>query len=708
MTVQSINLNSDNPKCESTDAFDRWLREILDKLERNQQRCLLSCEGTDLWCSKIYETVRLQCDNQILLSDRAGQKDALAFAKSETLLGQEAAIVIVDLYGGLNPDVLCIAAGLVKCGGLLILMSPGGEKWSEVRDSYGIWQDGRISADKVFVDYIFDRIRAGANACIQIRQGSDLPDMPSIEMANPTEMLAGKTGDQVTVLNGIKVWLSQSKQRIALITAHRGRGKSTCMGFMVKQMIEEYGFLVCVTAYSRQSASMLLEQCDTANFSAPDALILNQTNADVLVIDEAAMLPFPMLDQLCRQFKRVVMTTTTAGYEGTGQGFLLRFIARLQKEEFLWLQLSQPVRWSANDCLEDWIDDTMLLNQGPISDDELESSVDIGRCRNRVIDRYSDIKVLIRIYQLMVSAHYRTRPSDLRALMENPDLVPIVAETNEKITGLALLNHEGGFDPALCEQVFLGQRRPKGHLLAQMLTAQAGSRKFAGYRGLRIQRIAVTENRRRLGIGRNLIEFVESYASKNGYAYIGASFAFDSESAGFWKSCGFRLVHVGYGRGKSSGNHSVAVIKVLEPAVENDVDQLAEKLRSGLPQGLCQRLRHMNADDVVTLLRFSGYTYQETDIERDEIEAFTQGNKGFELCFVTLQRAVMLAIAQLPEGQPVNSWLIEKVIQNRQWNVLSPQRGCYGRKSVENKIRRLVDELLPSSVDRRMSGQDYV
>lgn len=696
MPVQSIISKLDDTDNQVDEQFQGWLRQLLGQLEANNQRQLLSCEGSKHWCNNLLAGINLLSGDLLFLSDRDEQKQAVAFAKSETLLGQESRFVVVDLFSGLNPDVLCIAAGLVKCGGLLILLSPGSGHWYEVADQYGVWQNETASPKNAFIDYFFERIEAGTGACIQVRQGKDFPEIKPICKALLTEYIQGKTSDQIAILKSIENWLGVPGQRIALISANRGRGKSTCLGFMVKYMTEDLGLSVCVTAYSRQSAAMLLAKCDSTKFLAPDSLIINQTTADVLVIDEAAMLPFPMLGQLCRQFRRVLMATTTGGYEGTGQGFLLRFVARLPEEKMEWLQLHQPVRWADNDCLESWIDDTFLLKPF-LSKSELTLSsegFDSSRCHIEILEQHPDIIELKRLYRLMVSAHYRTRPSDFRALVENPDLIPIVANYNSEILGVALLNREGGFNPALCQQVFLGRRRPKGHLLAQMLTAQAGIRNFASHRGLRIQRIAVTENQRRQGIGRSLTETAEDYALENGYDYIGASFAFDSESAGFWKSCGFRLVHIGYGQGKSSGNHSVAVIKVLNPLLKNDIDRLEEKLKSSLPLGLCQNLRHMGVDDVVMLLRFSRYATPLTDIERDEIEAFTQGHKGFELCFATLQRAVMQAIARSPEARSINPWLIEKVIQNRQWNALSPQRSYSGRKSVQNKIRRLVSELI--------------
>ena len=317
------------------------------------------------------------------------------------------------------------------------------------------------------------------------------------------------------------------------------------------------------------------------------------------------MLPYPMLQQLCRQYPKVIMATTTGGYEGTGQGFLLRFIARLPKHQLRRFKLTAPVRWAAGDCLEAWLDSSMFLKPSPtpaLVDTPANASISF-----RMVDRVSlvqDLVLLEKVYRLMASAHYRTRPSDLRMLMENPDLFIFLAESNADLAGLVLLNREGGLSQALCEQVYLGKRRPKGHLLAQMITAQAGDKTFAGFRGIRVQRIAVLENWRRAGVGGALIDAAIDWSREHQFDYIGASFAFDSETAAFWKSCQFSLVHVGFAAGKSSGNHSVAVLRGLNSLVDDSIMRLQARIQKQLPVWLCQFLQQMDTVSVVALLRY--------------------------------------------------------------------------------------------------------
>ena len=74
-----------------------------------------------------------------------------------------------------------------------------------------------------------------------------------------------------------------------------------------------------------------------------------------------------------------------------------------------------------------------------------------------------------------------------------------------------------------------------------------------------------------------------------------------------------------------------------------------------------------------------------------EIEAFANGNRGFELCFASLQKQVMQAIAD--SSGDVDALLIEKAVQNRDWELLERESGAEGRKQLQQRLRGLVDDL---------------
>ncbi len=667
-----------------------WVDALLEQLHQSNQRRLLSCEGSERWCYQLYEAHLQNREESLLLSNSTVFSESVPFAKVETILGSEKKIVAIDLFEGINADVVCIAAGLVKRGGLLVLLSPGVARWHEIKDQYGIWQDQQVAKEFEFVRYFFASIKTDSDACIRLSPESGLQQPAKLQDLAQTEFINGKTGEQNAVLEQISRWLAKGSEPIALLTADRGRGKSACLGFAIRKAVDEKDLSVVVTAYSRQSASIVYKYCNSPRFVAPDHLIASQIRADLLVIDEAAMLPLSMLARLCGQSEKVLMATTTGGYEGTGQGFLLRFVARFCENRLLRLNLYQPVRWAENDYLENWINRTFLLkasHHGCTLPNELNG------LKIQMIDR-RDILQVKDTYALMTVAHYRTRPSDLRALMENPNLIPMVATYQNRVVGMLAANCEGGLEPDLCHQVFLGNRRPKGHLLAQMLTAQAGLRDFACFKGLRIQRIAVDEVNRRRGVGRQLIKTVEACARQHQFDYMGACFALDGDSAGFWRTCGFRLVHIAHGQGKSTGNHTLAVASIINPDLEIAMRKLEHRLVSALPLMLVQNLKYMPAEDVIAMLRFIDYQYEWQDIERDEIHAFAAGNRGFDLCFPSLQRFLIQKISQSPERQSFHGWLVEKVIQNRKWEELTPETGFAGKKAMQKKIRELVGELI--------------
>jgi hypothetical protein len=80
-------------------------------------------------------------------------------------------------------------------------------------------------------------------------------------------------------------------------------------------------------------------------------------------------------------------------------------------------------------------------------------------------------------------------------------------------------------------------------------------------------------------------------------------------------------------------------------------------------------------------------------MDLNEVHAFACGHKGFELCFGSLQRFVMQKIASLPLDAEVHPWLIEKAVQNRDWDRLDRSSEVVGRKQVQQVLRQLVKSL---------------
>ena len=674
--------------------INRWMTSLLDHLQLSRQRQLVALQGSESWCDEQLQQLIMLDESLLLVSDRKITATAIPFGKADACLGSEARLVALDLFNGFNPDVLCIVAGLVRAGGVLLLVSPPVKDWDLSSDRYACWQGETRSLQARFADYFFGLLQQDEDIGILVTPEFDFAastSFPVLAALRQTPIEHGKTAGQVDCLRRIEQWIAGGQSGIVLISAERGRGKSTCLGLLVERL--QPACRVLVTANSKQTCAQLLQLVPDAEFRAPDRLMQVGLGADLLVIDEAAMIPLPMLRQLARLYPRLVMATTSGGYEGTGQGFMLRFVRALDSQKLMQLSLEKPVRWCQDDQLEAWLNRILMLKPGSFK--QSVPVADASACELGLLEdpgNPADWSTLRQVYGLLNMAHYRTRPSDLRMLMENPDLVVLVARQGDVVVGAVLLNIEGGLDADLCREVFLGRRRPRGHLLAQMLTVQAGLKDFASYRGVRVQRIAVAETHRRLGIGTRLLDESLQYGRQNSMDYLGASFALDPETTGFWQQAGFSLVHVSYARGKSSGDQSIVVLRSIAPQIVAEIELLQQRIERQLPTWMTQFLQTLDADQVVSLLRFSGFQTSISALEQLEVEAFARGNKGFELCFASLQKWVMQELAR-SAGQS-DSLLVEKAIQNRNWELLERESGAEGRKSLQQRLRGLVDALL--------------
>lgn len=174
--------------------------------------------------------------------------------------------------------------------------------------------------------------------------------------------------------------------------------------------------------------------------------------------------------------------------------------------------------------------------------------------------------------------------------------------------------------------------------------------------------------------------------------YLGASFALDPETLYFWQQARFSLVHVSYAQGKSSGDQSIVVLRSITPGIDAEIDLLKQRIQRQLPTWMTQFLQNMSADQVSSLLRFADFHTSIDEHEQLEVEAFARGNRGFELCFASLQKWAMQRVAR--SSNVSDRLLIEKAIQNRNWDLLERESGSEGRKTLQQRLRGQVDALL--------------
>ncbi len=669
----------------------KWYQHFSKTLTNNNQRAAIHCSGSREWCLSFIAYIQLD-SSCVYLSNQLDLSNAIPFHKAESLLGSEVNCVVFDLFSGLNIDVFCMASGLIKAGGTLLILSPN-QRFLE-RDPYGSWQDD-IDQNRFFADYFLAKMTT-SNAVIKIEEEKPLPEIISLPQSHITPIINGHTSQQTQLLSEFHSWLNRKNQGLFILTADRGRGKSTLLGQFANQVSDHT--LITVTAASKSQAKVLLDQLQSTThnvlFIAPDEIIRQKLRISLLLIDEAAMLSVNILKQCIELSEKTLLTTTTGGYEGTGQGFLLKFISSLENNNFIHKEIDEPVRWGKQDHLELFLNETLLLKPYPpkLIDSNQQIQIQVVNKQQLV----EDIGSLKAIYNLLVYAHYRTRPSDFRQLMDDNNQFVITASQNNVVVGVILLNQEGGFDETLCTEVFMGRRRPQGHLFAQMITAQAGIKNFAKFKGLRVQRITVYDPLRKQGIGRQLISRAETLCSELGFDYLSSSFAIDPTVTPFWKHLGFELVHIGSGKGKSTGRQTVAVIKTKKTDIHSCIEVLKLRINKYLPVWLLGYCSSIHWTDIVDIIEMINVDYPLTQQDMDEIHAVAMGFRGLELSQGSLQKFMINCVSKGTRNlEPfLLRLLIEKLILNFNWDQLSTLPNTNGKKQLTKLIRSSISGLL--------------
>ncbi|WP_226100099.1 tRNA(Met) cytidine acetyltransferase TmcA [Dickeya oryzae] len=535
-----------------------------------QQRCgirrLLVLSGQPDWCGE--QAVRLSAlrpGDWLWVGTSAPQHmTPLAPSRVRGVLGQEYLHAVFDAREGFDAQALAMLAGALKAGSWLVLLVPEWASWPDSPDADSLrWSEQpQPIATPRFIRHVQRQLLADEEVVVWHQQDAE-PVIPP--PARRPDWLPA-TGEPTSCQYRIVQQLQHTACAVSVITAPRGRGKSTLSGMLASQC--QGG--CWVTAPSRAAGEILLRQAgEAATFWAPDALLAfcqqhGTPPVDWLLIDEAAAIPTSLLRSLLPFFRRVVMTTTVQGYEGTGRGFLLKFCASLP--DWQAIELTEPLRWAQHDPLEHIVDRMMLFDAEKQVPERLDAPPVIRP--ERQDDWLSQPERLDGCYGLLCSAHYRTSALDLRRLMDAPGMYVASACVDEKISGVIWLVDEGGLSATLAQEVWAGRRRPSGNLVAQSLAAHANQWQAPVLRSRRISRIAVLAAHRGQGIGLALVRDQQQRAQQAQLDFLSVSFGFQPDLWQFWQRCGFRLVRIGSHVEASSGCYSAMALFPLSEAGE--------------------------------------------------------------------------------------------------------------------------------------------
>ncbi|MDD1795746.1 GNAT family N-acetyltransferase [Enterovibrio sp. ZSDZ42] len=619
----------------------------------------------------------------------------LKWNDAKQLLGQEIGSLALDVREHIDVEKLCAISGCIRGGELLFfLVNNEEEPLSGFRQR--------------FIDF-----SSHANAAMFCQSG--LFWLPKASISDTENVVQRETTlGQDTAIDAIERVLLGHRRRPALLVADRGRGKSSAMGLAAAKIMQTAKKRLIVTSPTVANVDILLQHAASVGgisregkyglksdngselvFVAPDALLLNRPECDLLLVDEAAAIPLPMLDACLERYSRVVFSTTEHGYEGTGRSFSIRFRQLLDERTKGWkeVRLKQPIRWSENDLLEQWLFDTFLFDAEP------NSAIANEETNLRFIAQHellNDESLLRQVFALLVSAHYQTSPNDLVQLLDGRNQSLITAFKGETLVGVALAQQEGGFDKDLAKAVVAGKRRVKGHLLAQSLATHTGIIDPLLTPLLRITRIAVLDKVRHCGIGRSLLVAMECLARENNIATIGTSYGVNSELFQFWSSLAYLPVRLGVSRDAASGTYSLQMAKALSTTEcwlsnantlfgLNFTLQLHEQYKAMNPYLIAQLLYRIPCIETPCLLA------------KKQVSLFAEGILGYDLVTGSLWRWFVhwlsLNNAFFNQDRACTA-LIERVVKRRSWQDVARDCNYQGRKETESAIRLWVSEQL--------------
>ncbi len=371
-------------------------------------------------------------------ADDAGRAGVRGIASNEykRWLGQETGVLVWDGWQGNPPDGLAALAGTLKAGGLLFWLMPPLEDWSGFVDADYSRTGLERASEHPFAARLA-RVLAADAEVIRVRPGAEaLPALP-VTGAEPFEPIT--TDEQSQLVTRLVRFGLGRRRRPLVVTADRGRGKSAALGMAAAELLMAGREQVLVTAPSAENllsffrhaaerlGDRLANQSGTAlvladgrsiRFLPVQDLLLHKPEAEVVMVDEAAGIPAHWLRDILLGWPRVAFASTVHGYEGTGRGFSIRFRQVLDRETPHWqsVSLRQPVRWTGGDPLERLVSDLFLLSaESP--DGAKPSPEDV------VIEPWhpasASEKELSEAFGLLVDAHYRTTPADLRQWLDD-------------------------------------------------------------------------------------------------------------------------------------------------------------------------------------------------------------------------------------------------------------------------------------------------
>jgi len=669
-----------------------------------------------------------QVANELITRSQLQAEQTLWLKPQDTaleVLGQEYALVVMDTYHGLNPDVFGRVSGLVQAGGALLILSPTLEDWPTYPDPEHLkLAPYPVEAKNISSFYLkrWVRLLSSLQGIERYRTetGSAIPSIVTSTPDSPPSRAC--TDDQQYAVDAVLHAVRGQRRRPAIITADRGRGKSAALGLAAGQLLaSRQAKTIILTASRYEQLGSILKHAQavlpdanqptghkrlehphgTLRYVAADALLEKSYDCDLLIVDEASTLGVARLEALLKRYPRIAFAGTEQGYEGSGRGFSLKFRQLIEahcRGQYN-VKLNTPVRWAENDPLEYWTNRLLLLDNAlpgeclrqRAPDDELSfreiTQSDLAEHEER----------LKQVMGLLINAHYQTRPVDCRYLLDAPNSLLFVIEQQDEIVALVWVMLEGGLDARISSEIVAGRRRPQGHLVPQILAAHLGLEQGITLSCARIQRIAVNPQLQGQGIGSWMLTQLEQHIGDN-IDYLASSFGADLPLSQFWRRAGFHASRVSDKPQAASGLHSLVMFKPLSRSAHSLDGQLLELFRTQLIRQLADGLQQFSPALVCSLAQADSAKPDLTVTELKAAVLFGWARRPYDSSLAALNKIGQYSLFNTDSGTELDELtrhlFVTRILQNQAWSVCCEQLGIPGQNQGVNRLRQGTRTLL--------------
>lgn len=722
--------------------FYFWFTDYQQQAQILNERRLIVLVGDNVWASNLIASIDMNgCKgeqhkpkNWLVYGDNNTIKSTVSKQRFRDKLGSESHFVVFQ-DRSLSIDAFAVLSGTLVAGGIFFLLIDNIAQMS----------------GSLFYQRFLKRLQAFKQHIVIDQHQSSLPSLPVTNAKIAEEETRTQlpynclTQEQVTAVDAVIKVVKGKRNQPLVLTADRGRGKSSALAIACGQLLnaatKDNKLRIAVTAVDRTSLSIFFRQLATSvprgqlehskfctesglvEYIPIDQLLKEKHTVNLVLVDEASAIPIYLLEALLDSYSRLVFASTIHGYEGAGRGFTLKFQKTLAMKYPHWrsMHVNEPIRWRVNDPLEKLVFESCLLNAELTT---LPEDVKQKQLNTLVFKQFSavelvtDENLLKEIFAILVTAHYQTKPSDVKMLLDNEQVKLVCLFANQykrsdegtiteqilsrHVVAVALLIVEGStrdsiIETSLINAVNHGHKRLKNHFVPQSLLTQCGIDQAFNYHYMRVMRIAVHPQVQQQGMGSYFLSKISDFSTAQGADFLASSFGATKSLLSFWLKNDFRIARIGFTKDKASGEQSSLMLKALTTSGEAELTDIVSEFYRSFDYLLTEEYKPLSAGLVLLILSYCPISACSVLSVRDKanIVAFAEGYRQYSSCVFSLHLWLKQQLSGLfIIDEQKFMVLISRIMQKNTVVDVCKTYGVTGKKELEQLLRSKVRQLL--------------